>query len=101
MIIAHGLCLNKTIRILDLSRNNLGHKGVKLIVEALTGSPMLRSLDLSYNNIGNSGAMSLTQLLPKTNLLELRIQGNNISQEGMIALFGTLTLTESVKKKSP
>lgn len=99
MVLAQGLCLNKNIRILDLSRNNLGHKGVKLIVEALQGSPMLKSLDLSYNLIGNPGAKSLTKLLPKTNLLELRVQGNDISQEGMTAIFNTLAMTEKVKKK--
>lgn len=60
MVLASGLCLNKQIRILDLSRNSLGHKGMKLIAEAINGSPMLRSLDVSYNNIGNPGAEALS-----------------------------------------
>lgn len=100
MLLAQGLCFNKNIRILDLSRNSLGPKGVQLIVEALGGSLMLKSLDLSYNNIGNSGAHSLSQMLPKGNLLELRIQGNAVAQEGMISLFGALSLAEKAKKKS-
>lgn len=97
MVLAQGLCQNKTVRILDLSRNQLGHKGVKLIVEALNGSPMLRSLDLSYNRIGNVGALALSRLLLKSNMLELRIQGNDISQEGMCSLFGVLAQSSDEK----
>ena len=58
----------------------------------------LKSLDLSYNGIGNTGARSLAQLMPRINLLELRIQGNSISADGMIALFQTLSLVEKKTK---
>ena len=87
MNLAQGLCINKTVKILDLSRNQLGTKGTQLICDALNTSMSLKSLDLSYNDIGNTGARSLAQLIPRINVLELRIQGNGISSDGMIALF--------------
>lgn len=62
--------------------------------DALNNNLALKSLDLSYNEIGNAGARSLAQLMPRINLLELRIQGNSISADGMIALFQTLSLVE-------
>lgn len=48
-------------------------RGVTLISEALSGNLMLKSIDLSYNSICNPGAASVSQLLPKSKILELRI----------------------------
>ena len=95
-MLAQGLCLNQSLKVIDLSRNDLGHKGVGLIAEALApvknATKNLLSFDVSYCNIGNEGARSLAELLMKlTTLAELRIQGNNISQDGMIPLFKSLS----------
>jgi len=58
--LAQGLCLNKSIKILDLSRNQIMSKGVTLIAEALSGNLIIKSIDLSYNSICNPGARSLS-----------------------------------------
>ena len=34
---------------------------------------MLKCLDFSYNNLCNNAAISLSKLLPKSNILELRV----------------------------
>jgi Ran GTPase-activating protein (RanGAP) involved in mRNA processing and transport len=49
---------------------------------------------LSYNNIDNEGARSLAHALETKNcqVRELRIQGNNISQDGMIEIFRSKNL---------
>ena len=98
IMLSKAICVNKTIRILDLSRNQVGAKGTSVLAEALSGMLCLKSLDLSYNEIGNSGARAISNLLIKVPLLELRIQGNKISSDGMIAIFQALSLLDKAKK---
>ena len=91
--LAQGLCFNKSIKILELSRNQLGAKGCYLLSEALRESTTsnVQSLDLSYNDIGNTGAHCLATLIAQTRIVELRIQGNSISDDGLNSLFNNLT----------
>lgn len=92
LVLAQGLCMNKSLRILDLSRNSLGPKGAYLLCDALREKGVsVKSLDLSYNEVGNLGAKSIGRLVEQKSLLELRIQGNKISCEGMNILFDKLT----------
>ena len=79
----------------------LGTKGSKLLIETLQLVPTLKSLDLSYNNIGDSGALSLATLILKVPILELRVQGNKIASEGMIAIFESLSLLGKKNKFGP
>jgi Ran GTPase-activating protein (RanGAP) involved in mRNA processing and transport len=94
LALAQGLCLNRSVKILDLSRNRLGPKGCHLLCEALREpTSAIKSLDLSYNEIQNLGARSLSELLPssaQSRLRELRLQGNKISGDGLDILFKAL-----------
>ena len=101
-VLAQGLCMNQSLKVLDLSRNELGHKGIGLVAEALApvknATKNLLSFDTSYCNIGNEGAKSLAELLIKLpTLAELRVQGNKISQDGMIPLFKSLSQKTQIK----
>ena len=98
--LSQGLCMNKSIKILDLSRNVLGAKGCEILCESLSMIHTLKSLDLSYNEIANQGAKAIAKLIPKQQLFELRAQGNKISQDGMIAIFAAMALKEGKKPKT-
>ena len=51
IILSKAICTNRSIKILDLSRNQLGAKGTSVLVEAMSGMHSLKSLDISYNEI--------------------------------------------------
>lgn len=69
----------------------LGPKGTYLLCEALLESGSnLQSLDLSYNDIRCTGAHSIALLINTTKIVELRIQGNSIANEGLTSLFNNL-----------
>ena len=78
--------LSKHVKIIDLSRNQLGAKGCIALSKAIIN---VISLDLSYNMIHNEGAKALANALEikGSQIRELRVQGNSISQDGMIEVF--------------
>lgn len=91
--------MNCSIKILDLSRNEIGGKGTQILVKALYDDiygTNIKSLDLSYNFVRDEGAKSLATLVKGSSaakyggLSELRIQGNEIGLEGMSAIFKVL-----------
>ena len=45
------------IKVLNLSKNNLGREGMKALAEVLPHNNILEVLDLSKNRMGVSGAM--------------------------------------------
>lgn len=92
LTLGQGLGRNCSIKNLDLSYNLLGPKGCYILCEALSHPHVqVHSLDLSNNNIENLGAKSLSVLLSKKQLLELRVKANLISADGMKLLFEGLT----------
>lgn len=103
LCICEALVLNVSIasplRKLDLSHNQIGPKGAKLIAESLKDNTCLRHLNISYNSIGNQGAKWIATLISEhcqnfqteECLSELKLTGNDISLEGLIHLFYALT----------
>lgn len=79
-----------TLRLLDLSGNNLGDEGIKVLGPRLPAT--LKSLFLDRNNIGNVGAQVLAFHFP-ANLEMLVLFGNNIGDKGFAALL------EAVQRK--
>lgn len=61
--ISEGLALNGTLRVLDLSNNQISHLGGQEIANALKHNKQLRVLDLRWNNIGVVGGRSLLSSL--------------------------------------
>ena len=93
--LSRSLLLNKSIKLLDLSRNLLGPKGCSLLCEGLKENSSILSIDLSHNSIGNEGSKALAALLCVSDnvLRELRVQGNSIGEIGLCAIFRALSLT--------
>lgn len=67
------------LQLLDLSYNNIGSKGLKVLARYLPKT--LRSLNLRSNKIGDSGTKSLAHHLPK-GLLSLNLSSNRIRASG-------------------
>lgn len=76
---------------LCLADNKLGRLGVKEIMEALVGSNIVK-LDLSRNNIGRKGCKLISPALKLLkHLEEFNIAYNSINKEGVIPIMEALS----------
>ena len=88
------ICLEK----LYISTNELGD-GAELLSEGITNTKTLRVLDISYNNIGPSGTTAIANALTNnTSLEELYMNGNNIELDGAVALGNAITNNKMIKE---
>lgn len=98
----HGLGPSCPVRELNLTSNNIGPDGIKLIVDFLEGKglpkkkqvmPFLDRLDLSNNILGNDGLTKLTRAITKRSvihLVELRLSNNAIGPGGVETMMNKL-----------
>jgi len=71
---------NTNLTYLSLRALNIGDEGVSIIAKGLASNQTtLTTLDLQNNKIGNNGFTSLLKVLSNTNLQQLFLQWNNIS----------------------
>lgn len=100
MALAQGLIDNTTVRLLDLSCNQLGSKGVMLLCEAFKGNKTLQSLFLNQNNISSEGAYAVADLLidDKCHLMELHLAWNLVCNLGLNSVFTALAMSNSKLK---
>jgi len=85
--IAEGLALNTTLRVLDLSNNQISHHGGEEIANALKRNKQLRVLDLRWNNIGMAGGRAfLNAMTHNKYVVSLELAGNNIPSDTMKAI---------------
>ncbi|NEQ19279.1 MAG: hypothetical protein F6K28_05460 [Microcoleus sp. SIO2G3] len=101
-VLAEGLQQNQTLRELGLASNGIGAKGCRALVASLKNHPSLSHLDLGYspstkvlgvqpNSIGDTGAAIIAHfLMHNPTLVELSLQGTNISSRGKIILTNAL-----------
>jgi len=94
MALAQALIENTTVRLLDLSCNQLGSKGVMLLCESLKGNKTLQSLFLNSNNVSSEGAYAMADLLleDKCHLMELHLAWNLICNTGLNSLFTAIAM---------
>ncbi|UOB16523.1 sister chromatid cohesion protein PDS5 [Abyssalbus ytuae] len=75
--ISAGLGANQQLHTLDLSNNGIRNKGIGELAEALKSNTTLCKLDLSYNQLSKAGAEYLKDMLKgNKTLTELRLLGN-------------------------
>jgi Ran GTPase-activating protein (RanGAP) involved in mRNA processing and transport len=104
ILIASDLRVNTLLTSVNLSNNNLGVDGTKVICDALKGNTTLKHLDLSggyYNpNIGGAAGVKLVaDLLGASSLASITLMANDIGPMGAKALapaFCSNTLLTSV-----
>jgi len=82
-VIDEPLRTNTTLTKLNLSRNEIGYEGAKVIDEVLRTNTTLTKLDLSWNKIGYEGAKVIGEALrTNTTLTKLNLSWNEIGDEG-------------------
>ena len=94
--LAQALCVNTSVKTLDLSRNPLGDDEAKALAEMLGGNgaessgtvnTTLEYVDLSHCNIGPVGAQHLAQALcVNTSVKTLKLSVNPLGDDGAKAL---------------
>ncbi|EPQ27376.1 uncharacterized protein PFL1_04915 [Pseudozyma flocculosa PF-1] len=88
--IAQVLKKNRTLRVLNLSDNQIEMPGLVAIAEALKYNSTLETLDMSHNPCSGPGLEGLTTLRTaftlNSNLKRLFLNGTDLSSEGAIAL---------------
>ena len=122
-LLAGALTQNKSLKIVNLSRNNIGQEGAKNIAEALKYNASITTLELDRNPIGDDGITKLAESLwinkklrklnvvscqigdigakaiaeaftENKTLRHLEIWKNNIGDEGVVLLAESLVKTE-------
>ena len=75
--IAEGLSLNTSLRILNLSNNQISHEGCHELASALKRNKTLSALDLRWNNVGVLGGRSLLSALAHNKyIVNLQLTGS-------------------------
>ena len=86
-----------TLTTLDLSYNNIGDEGAKVIADALKGNKTLTTLDLSHNNIEVEGTKALAEALKDNKTLTtLNLSHNEIGDEGAKAIAEALRINTTL-----
>lgn len=93
------LCDTSLLSSLSLANCSIGNEGTKLLCMAVTSDQCksLKVLDLSHNDIGAEGAAALGKSLWDDNaigwtqLVDLRLEGNNLSPSGVKDIMDALT----------
>lgn len=100
--IAKLLYVNRTIRSLDLLKNNLGPDGTHSLVQPLvSANTTLIALNLTHNCLGVSGAHSIETLLKHTRVLQtLKIGYNHFGPKGIKTLAPRLAACRSLRSLS-
>lgn len=77
-----GLEKNTGLKVLNLSKNYIKDKGVRIICRGLCKNRCLKILDLSYNKIKNKGGISIARAVQENNDLEcLNIKNNSLKDK--------------------
>ncbi|XP_065900976.1 leucine-rich repeat-containing protein 74B-like [Dysidea avara] len=83
---------------LYISRNKLGDDGAVIISKGITKSNTLRVLNISDNNITSTGAIAIANSLHNTSLEELDMSQNAIGQDGATAIAQAITNNKTLKQ---
>eukprot|EP00474_Spongospora_subterranea_P000343 CRZ00801.1 hypothetical protein [Spongospora subterranea] len=92
------LTLNKSLRLLDISKHRIRDQGIDWVLQGLSKNTSLTSLELRCNEIGPGGATLIAQYLGggRCHLKELGLAGNRLTDLGgqaiALALQSNVTL---------
>ncbi|XP_007530216.2 leucine-rich repeat-containing protein 74A isoform X2 [Erinaceus europaeus] len=97
--IAIALVSNTTVITLEVADNNILDKGAMSLVEMLQENYYLQELNMSENNLGFEGAKVISQFLQRntTSLLNLQLSGNNFKDNCAELLCHALSFNYHIK----
>jgi len=87
-----GMCKNTALGALRVGGNQFGSGNLAedpsfaLLAKLLTCHPTLQILHLDNTKMGRAASVGLADVISRSNLVELVVQGNNINDQGMDAL---------------
>jgi Ran GTPase-activating protein (RanGAP) involved in mRNA processing and transport len=91
--IADALSVNQSIEELDLRNNKIGPQSASILAHQIKHNTTLRRLDLRWNNVGLVGGRALLDVLKwNKTVLYLELAGNEVPEDLLRAIGGTLTL---------
>ncbi len=103
-ILASRIRANKArlpLESIQLSFNNMTHKGLEALSNALWGSTTLKELKLDNNEIGDRGAHQIAAILPAMKALEtLDVGFNSIKAAGLNILMKAVADTDQIQSLS-
>jgi Ran GTPase-activating protein (RanGAP) involved in mRNA processing and transport len=86
---------------IQLSFNNMTHKGLEALTNAVWGSPTLKELKLDNNEIGDRGAHQVAAILPALKaLVTLDVGFNAIKAAGLNVLMKAVADTDQIQSLS-
>ena len=85
-----------SLKVLDLSKNTMTHKGMESIVTIIKNSANLTHLSMAHNPIGNDGIQLFSNLEFEC-LIQLNIRNIEITEVGAFALCDCLELNNSLQ----
>jgi hypothetical protein len=89
------------VECIQLSFNNMTHKGLESLTNAVWGSTTLRELKLDNNEIGDRGAHQVAAILPALKALEnLDVGFNSIKASGLNVLMKAVAESEQLQSLS-
>jgi len=98
-LISNLLKSNKGLKFLSLRALNLGDDGVNVLSEGLSFNKSIRILDLKNNGIENHGFSTLLKAISKTNVEQLQLEWNKISDgEQALGIIPTTQLNSVLLK---
>ena len=86
------------IKVLGLSRNNLGDSGLKTIVDAIIEADHLQALDISNISFSHESADTLKKLIEEGGLKMLNLGINNLKAEGVNKVLTTLQNNKTLEQ---
>eukprot|EP01080_Neovahlkampfia_damariscottae_P007364 gene7364-11686_t len=96
-ILLEGLKGTKVVQHLDLSGNALSDQSVTSLMKFISKSVTLKYLNLSNNKIGDESAKILQDCFLKSNLTEVHLSHNLITDIGALCIAGGLKQTSTMK----
>lgn len=103
-ILAASIKSNKArlpVECIQLSFNNMRHKGLESLTNAVWGSTTLKELRLDNNNIGDRGAHQIAAILPALKALEVLDVGfNSIKATGLNVLMKAVAESQQLQSLS-
>jgi len=98
-VIAQGIRLNSTLKILDLSSNSLNDISMTKICSAMAFHTCIERLCLDFNDFGHMGIEAIASMLSlNSRLRELQLFGNGIDSHGAKSLSTGLSQNTGLRR---